>query len=149
MTPAIAAGQTEGLGPRLGFDVEVYYLSGRLLWPTTVGWAIGGEIGAGVNDQVATFAPALDDFLPFLHLGGVASRDLSSRMALDLGVRLGFGDILGGCQAGDCLPDGYSAATAGLDAGFDTVRAGTRLYLGRQAGHTIVAWSPLFLRLRF
>jgi hypothetical protein len=146
--PASAAGQTESLGPRLGVDVEVYYLSGRLQWPTRFGWALGGEIGAGVNEQVATFAPARDDFLPFLHLGVVASRDLSPRMALDLGARLGFGDILGPCDASDCLPEGFTALMAGLDAGFDALRAGTRIYLGRQSGHTIVAWSPLFLRLR-
>ena len=130
-------------------DVELFYatISG-LWWSLPHGWRIGPELGLGLRENV-TARPTDADFSPLVSIGAVGSRSLSGRSSVDLGVRIGAGDILRVCPASDCYPQRYLSFLGGLAYGGTRWRAGTRVEIGRQDGETILAWSPVFLRVRF
>lgn len=128
-------------------DVELFHASLSLLWPVAGAWWVGPDVGGGILEQ-KTFAPSGDDFTPMVHAGVALSRRMTPRISLDVGVRVGFGELRSTACSG-CIPPAYGAAVLGGSWGGDTFRAGSRVTLARVSEATVVAWSPLFLRLRF
>jgi hypothetical protein len=133
-------------GPRtVRIDAEVFYATISVVWDKSSAWAIGPELGLGILEQ-KTFAPSTEDFVSIAHAGVVFVRDPGPGPTIELGLRAGIGELRR-CF-GDCLPDGYFAVAGGLSVGGDRWRVGTRLTIGRLSGDSMVAWSPVFLRVR-
>lgn len=146
LPPALHA-QEPVRGRLVRVDVEVFHVTASVLWPVSASWRAGPELGGGLLEQ-KTFAPGGDDFTSMIHVGGVLSRPLSERLSWDTGVRFGVGELRSTACSG-CIPPGYGAVVVGGAWGGDTFRAGSRVTVARVSGVTVLAWSPLFLRLRF
>jgi hypothetical protein len=128
-------------------DVEVLYVTGSWLWSVGPTSRLGPELGLGILEQVTVW-PDGDDLTGILHVGLMSSTDVSPRASLDLGLRLGIGELRSRSCSG-CVPGGYAAATAALFLGRGRLQGGTRLSLGRASGRGFAAWSPLVGRVRF
>ena len=128
-------------------DVEVAYLTGSWLWPISATWSLGPELGLGLLEQM-TLAPADDDFTGIVHIGATSTVKLSPRASLDIGLRLGVGELRSRSCSG-CIPGGYGSGTLALFLGNGRFQGGTRVLFGRASGRKFGAWSPLVGRLRF
>ena len=128
-------------------DVEVLYVTGSWLWSVGPTTRLGPEVGVGILEQV-TVSPDGDDLTGILHVGITSSTSVSPAASLDLGLRLGIGELRSRSCSG-CVPGGYVAATASLFLGRGRLQGGTRFSLGRASSRGFVTWSPLVGRVRF
>ena len=128
-------------------DVEVLYVTGAWLWSVGPSIRLGPELGVGVLQQVTVW-PDGDDLTGILHVGVTSSADVRPGASLDLGLRLGVGELRSRSCSG-CVPGGYVAVTAALFLGRGRLQGGTRLSLGGASGRGVATWSPLVGRVRF
>ncbi len=146
LLPSAMSGQEVAAARAYRLDLEALYLTGARLWPTAGPWRVGAEIGLGLREQ-KTFSASDFDFTPVLHLGLALERPLSERFTLDVSVRIGYADRLPVCTCE--YFEGFRSIVAGVTSGRGRVAVGTPISLVRQSGETLVAWSPLSLRLAF
>lgn len=148
LLPSAMSGQEVATTRAYRLDLEPLYLTGARLWPTAGTWRVGAEIGLGVLEQ-KTFSASDFDFRPVVHLGLALERPLSERFILDVSVRIGFADLLRVCGVSDCFFESFRSVVAGVTSGRGRVAVGTHISVARQSGETLVAWSPLSLRVTF
>lgn len=129
-------------------DAKPFYGTAAVLWPVGAGWALGPQVGGGVQDPV-TLAPDGASFSSVAHAGVLASRPLGEAASMDAELRVGLGDRLAVCPDSDCLPTGYGALLVGGAVGWPRVRIGTRGGVVRVRGEVLTTWSPVYIRLRF
>ena len=144
--PSAVAGQEVTAVRAYRLDVEALYITGARLWPTAGTWRVGAEIGLGILEQ-KTFSGSDFDFAPILHGGLALERPLNTRFILDASVRVGFADRLRVCGSSDCYPESFGSLVAGVTSGRGRFAVGTHFSVARQSGETLVAWSPLSLRV--
>ncbi len=148
LLPSAMSGQEVAAARAYRLDLEALYLTGARLWPTASTWRVGAEMGLGLREQ-KTFSASDFDFTPVLHLGLALERPLNAGFTLDVSVRIGYADLLRVCGVSDCLFESFRSVVAGVTSGRGRVAVGTHISLVRQSGETLVAWSPLSLRLAF
>lgn len=148
LLPSAMSGQEVAAARAYRLDLEPLYLTGARLWPTAGTWRVGAEIGLGLLEQ-KTFSASDFDFQPLLHVGLALERPLNARFTLDAGVRIGYAGLLRVCQVSDCFFESFRSVVAGVTFGRSRVAVGTHISVARQSGETLVAWSPLSLRVAF
>ena len=148
LLPSAVSGQEVVAARAYRLDLEALYLTGARLWPTASTWRVGAEIGLGLLEQ-KTFSASDFDFQPLVHVGLALERPLSERFTLDVSVRIGYADLLRVCGVSDCLFESFRSVVAGVTSGRGRVAVGTHISVARQSGETLVAWSPLSLRVAF
>ena len=152
--PSMAGAQDEPRRRLIRLDAEAFYLTGSLVGQFSDLWYWGGEGGAGVG---ILWTPQTNDNINgrWVHFGALLTR-AGSRTDLDLGAQLGFGfgswDRLDSWEdSWEDFPDTktYGGLVTSFAVGWDRVRFGTRVFLGKLPGEVTLASSPLFLRIRF
>ena len=132
LLPAAAAAQ----GAReFTFDFRPFAGMVAYAWRTAPGTYIGIGLGGGIDELDKTLSPdseseAFHKFEQLAHASMFVRRKAGTHWDLDLGARLGIGDVRE-CLASDCWPGWFAGAYASAFFGGSRWKVGPRLVWAR------------------
>lgn len=129
LAPALLPAAAPAQRNQLGLEANPFHGTLSYARQTAPGWHVGVQVGFGFPQVDRTLAPEEGDFFDLLHLGPFVRVEPSDHLAMDLGLRVGAGDLRE-CEASDCWPGLYTGASAAVMVGWRRFKVGPRLTAG-------------------